>query len=484
MADDISINIGQEKVIAMDALGSDTDVALAMLEQRLSALESEYYGDVTGSRGPGYSRSTQMSPNYKATYVDPSTGATTLGTGWIIKENGDVEFNDGFFRGTIIARAIDIPNSIATNSFHVDENGNSWWGTNTATGYATAPAYILNTGDARFNNVQITGTSTVGGRLATTIGSAINSGGDFINDLINSRLDTSSQEILQDFDFGATNFAGAVKAGTISWNTGTGGSVTGSGVAVYRKGIVGANAGTVTFSINATNGSALFSGELAAANILTGSITMPSGGFIRAGQTAYDTGTGFYLGNDSGTPRLSIGSSSANKMTWDGSTLLIRATTNGGITLRMPVTGGTKTAAGLVVQDSGGTSVLKINNNAFITTLGKSFSAASNTSGTFGSDWFNMFCETDLGNMTGVFELPSTNRMLIKRSGGGAVIRIRATSSQTGIIDTFEPLAFAQHFGFPFSPVGQEGVMYYDTDLSNLVYSNGSGWYSVTSTPL
>lgn len=47
---------------------------------------------------------------------------------------------------------------------------------------------------------------------------------------------------------------------------------------------------------------------------------------VRQGQTAYDTGTGFWLGNDGGTPRFSIGNSGANKLTWNGSNLNIVGT--------------------------------------------------------------------------------------------------------------------------------------------------------------
>src|SRR3972149_5521123 len=57
--------------------------------------------------------------------------------------------------------------------------------------------------------------------------------------------------------------------------------------------------------------------------ITAGTIVMPSGGFLRSGQTAYNTGTGFYLGNDSGTPKFSIGDSSGDKITWDGATLSV-----------------------------------------------------------------------------------------------------------------------------------------------------------------
>ena len=44
---------------------------------------------------------------------------------------------------------------------------------------------------------------------------------------------------------------------------------------------------------------------------------------VRYGQTAYDTGTGYWLGDDGGTPKFSIGNSAGNKMTWDGSALAI-----------------------------------------------------------------------------------------------------------------------------------------------------------------
>lgn len=56
-------------------------------------------------------------------------------------------------------------------------------------------------------------------------------------------------------------------------------------------------------------------------NITAGNITLAE--FIASGQTAYDTGTGFYLEYNSGTPRLSIGTAAGNKLTWDGTTLTV-----------------------------------------------------------------------------------------------------------------------------------------------------------------
>jgi hypothetical protein len=186
-------------------------------------------------------------------------------SGWKIDGYGNVEFNNGVFRGILEANEIHIPSTIATDSFHTDLTGNSWWG---AASRIYAPAYILNSGAAKFSNVEVTGISTVGGRLAIIIGGAINSSGNFVNNIINPSLNTLTKEILSDFNFGSTNYAGAVKAGTITWNSS--GIVTGgSGVAIYRNGIVGAKNGTTTFSIG-TNGNATFRGNITASTI-TGS---------------------------------------------------------------------------------------------------------------------------------------------------------------------------------------------------------------------
>ncbi len=50
---------------------------------------------------------------------------------------------------------------------------------------------------------------------------------------------------------------------------------------------------------------------------------------ISEGQDDYDTGVGFWLGIDAGTPKFSIGDSAANKMTWDGTTLSITGDVSG-----------------------------------------------------------------------------------------------------------------------------------------------------------
>ena len=55
------------------------------------------------------------------------------------------------------------------------------------------------------------------------------------------------------------------------------------------------------------------------------SAILGSGGYIRQGQTAFDSGTGFWLGDDGGTPKFSLGVSTGKKVTWNGTTFIIVA---------------------------------------------------------------------------------------------------------------------------------------------------------------
>jgi hypothetical protein len=91
---------------------------------------------------------------------------------------------------------------------------------------------------------------------------------------------------------------------------------------------------TVNVQIDAS-GNASFTGAITADSGTIGGWTInpsaliaPSGAALRSGQTSFNTGTGFWLGNDSGTPKFSIGNVSANKyLTWDGTNLKLRAAT-------------------------------------------------------------------------------------------------------------------------------------------------------------
>lgn len=75
--------------------------------------------------------------------------------------------------------------------------------------------------------------------------------------------------------------------------------------------------------------------------------------YYRSGQTAYDTGTGFWIGDVAGVPKLSIGNSAGNKVTWDGSTLSIVGT----ITATTGTIGGWTLGATALTAGSGATTV-------------------------------------------------------------------------------------------------------------------------------
>jgi len=94
-----------------------------------------------------------------------------------------------------------------------------------------------------------------------------------------------------------------------------------------------------------------------AGHTLLGSLSISTGGYINSGQSAYDTGTGFWLEYNSATPRFSIGNASGNKLTWNGTTL----TTTGVINATSGNFSGTVTvgSAGKVYID-GANEVVKI----------------------------------------------------------------------------------------------------------------------------
>lgn len=116
-------------------------------------------------------------------------------------------------------------------------------------------------------------------------------------------------------------------------------------------------------------------------SIFTGDITVDSGGNVRGGQTAYDTGTGFFLGYSGGAYKFSIGNSSGSKLTWDGTTLSI----TGSIQNTRAYEAGTNVIASADnVQGTGYASYTKVKEIQLIRggTLTVDFDLANNIGGT------------------------------------------------------------------------------------------------------
>jgi len=74
---------------------------------------------------------------------------------------------------------------------------------------------------------------------------------------------------------------------------------------------------------NTLTGNNIIGLTLSAVKADLGTVTISAGGWLSSGQTGYDTGTGFWIENNAGTPRLSIGNSGGNKVTWNGSVLSV-----------------------------------------------------------------------------------------------------------------------------------------------------------------
>ena len=98
-----------------------------------------------------------------------------------------------------------------------------------------------------------------------------------------------------------------------------------SGADVFKAIIGGTNVGDVIIG-DYSGGQGIFYDKSADTTTFAGlldSLTIASGGHIKQGQTAYNTGTGFWLGDDGGTNKFSIGNSATDSLLWDGSNLTI-----------------------------------------------------------------------------------------------------------------------------------------------------------------
>ena len=95
--------------------------------------------------------------------------------------------------------------------------------------------------------------------------------------------------------------AGNIAANTITANEITGNTITGSEITGTTLSGIFANLGTIT----------------------AGNITIDSSGYIKGGQTAYNTGIGFFLGYDTDAYKFSIGNATTDYLNWTGSKIQI-----------------------------------------------------------------------------------------------------------------------------------------------------------------
>lgn len=118
---------------------------------------------------------------------------------------------------------------------------------------------------------------------------------------------------------GNSEFSNVIARGTIYATAGLIGSIT-----IFSNYIEssGYNGTTTGFRLDGALGKLFayegeFGGSLKANSGTLGALVIASGGYVRMGQTAYATGTGFYLGDVSGTPKFSIGNAT-KYWRWNG----------------------------------------------------------------------------------------------------------------------------------------------------------------------
>lgn len=182
-------------------------------------------------------------------------------------QTGYAEFTDVFVSGAITAISGSFGGwSLSSTAIYYDGAGAStsagmapgdypFYAGQTYANRASAPFRVTVAGIIYATGAVIDGTSTIGGRTASTIATAIDSSGAFIN----ANLNTSAKTILGSFTFSGS--------GAIAMNTDAN-----NGLWLSPTGLLGKSGGVTTFAID-TNGNATFAGTLSGASGTFGTIT-------------------------------------------------------------------------------------------------------------------------------------------------------------------------------------------------------------------
>lgn len=303
-----------------------------------------------------------------ATTAIASNNFETGVSGWRFTAAGVLEAQGAVLTGSITATAgaiggfnigtdyvRDVANSFGLASTVTGGDDVRFWAGASFASRATAPFRVTESGVVAASSMTITGGSVATSVLSGTIGL--------------TNLGLAIRGWSQTSAFSVTD------ADTVAWGSGTftsadGGTVysisagntgnmaaktyiyldTGVSTTVYQTTTTAATAvgagkvliaiaqngtGEATFQVMSGQGgqnidassivaNSITANELSTSITYAGAIIIDTSGLIRSGQTNYNTGTGWWIGNDAGTPKFSIGDgTAANSLTWDGSTLTV-----------------------------------------------------------------------------------------------------------------------------------------------------------------
>lgn len=199
-------------------------------------------------------------------------------------------------------------------------------------------------------------TSLTALQTATTASDAVGEG----KILIAWAKNSTSEAIFQVFGGEGVKVTGAdiennsitssqIAAGTITATEIAADSITANEIAANT--ITAAEIAASTITATEMNVSQLSAIAADLGTITAASVTVGTSGYVKQGQTAYDSGTGWWIGDVSGTPKLSIGNSAGQKMTWDGSNLTVTGGVNLGPGTILLAEANTERAQGAVNDD-------------------------------------------------------------------------------------------------------------------------------------
>jgi len=203
------------------------------------------------------------------------------GTNWKVLSDTNLVAKDGTIKGTLI---------VGTGSPTIVIDGVNKLIKSSGYSAGTAGWQIESDGDAEFNGVTVRGT-VYASAGAITCSLTVGTGSP------NITIDGSGKLIK------SSNYSAA----TAGWQIESDGSAEFNDV-------------TVRGTVNATAG--YFGSASTRVAIEAAGLNVGTSGSIRGGQTAYNSGTGFFLGYSGGAYKFSIGSGSTG-LTWDGSALTV-----------------------------------------------------------------------------------------------------------------------------------------------------------------
>lgn len=142
--------------------------------------------------------------------------------------------------------------------------------TGNVSGFSTVVSFTTTAGAAASSVIAggtISGSATTGGVAMSTVRTNAADGKSISDTLLVSGTATLKGVIQPDT-------TGAIRTGSITWNSTTGALTGGTGIAITQWGIIGAASGSATFSIEASTGNATFAGD-----ILTAGYMYAQGGY-------------------------------------------------------------------------------------------------------------------------------------------------------------------------------------------------------------